>query len=110
MGPETLSGIFGKNLLADETLLPALKELCGESEVKPFECVGTREEVCIALCQSMKRYNTLPALLAYFSRTKLYTEYQTADFEKFLHHWDRRHFLPAEAERLLKRRLGIPAE
>ncbi len=54
IAPETLNGIFGKNLLADANLLPVLKELCGESEVKPFECVGTREEVCMALCETIR--------------------------------------------------------
>ena len=38
--------IYGGNLLKDNDLLPILKQLKGEVEVKPFECVGTIEEVC----------------------------------------------------------------
>lgn len=37
--------IYGKNLLNDNELLPILKQLKGETEVKPFECVGTIDEV-----------------------------------------------------------------
>jgi len=33
--------IFGRNLFADETLLPIFKELLGVKNFKPFECVGT---------------------------------------------------------------------
>lgn len=42
---EELTDIFGKNLMEDKELLPLLKQLSGEIEVKPFECVGTIEEV-----------------------------------------------------------------
>lgn len=41
--------IFGKNLLEDESLKPMLNSLISETEVKPFECVGTREELKVAL-------------------------------------------------------------
>ena len=48
-----LSEIFGGNLLEDNELIPILKQLNGEVEVKPFECVGTVEEVnaCLDFCQ-----------------------------------------------------------
>ena len=42
---EDLINIFGKDLLNDNDLQPILKQLKGETEVKPFECVGTIEEV-----------------------------------------------------------------
>lgn len=41
--------IFGKNLLEDESLKPILKSLITDSEVKPFECVGTRHELRVAM-------------------------------------------------------------
>jgi hypothetical protein len=40
--------IFGKNLYADEQLIPLYKELLGIKDFKPFECVGTPEEVSLA--------------------------------------------------------------
>ena len=42
---DELIEIFGRNLLNDKELLPILKQLKGEADVKPFECVGTIEEV-----------------------------------------------------------------
>ena len=42
---EKLTVIFGKDLMADESLRPILEELNGTAAVKPFECVGTVEEV-----------------------------------------------------------------
>jgi len=41
--------IFGKNLLEDESFLPLFEELIGVRNFKPFECVGTPEEVKSAL-------------------------------------------------------------
>ena len=40
-------------MLEDNELIPILKQLNGEVEVKPFECVGTVEEVnaCLDFCQ-----------------------------------------------------------
>ncbi|MBI5415150.1 endonuclease domain-containing protein [Candidatus Peregrinibacteria bacterium] len=39
---------FGKNLFADEKLLPTFRELLGISDHKPFECVGIPEESKLA--------------------------------------------------------------
>ena len=45
LSKEKLTAIFGKDLMADESLLPIFEELNGTAMVKPFECVGTVEEV-----------------------------------------------------------------
>lgn len=41
--------IFGKDLLEDKKLDPILNSLVDENKVKPFECVGTRHELKVAL-------------------------------------------------------------
>lgn len=41
--------IFGKNLLEDDSLRPILNSLIVDTEVKPFECVGTRHELKVSL-------------------------------------------------------------
>lgn len=46
---EKLVAIFGKDLLADAELVSTYSALKGETEVKPFDCVGTPEEVNMAL-------------------------------------------------------------
>jgi hypothetical protein len=40
-----MNNIFGKNLFADKALLPLFRELLGMEGCKPFECVGTNEEM-----------------------------------------------------------------
>lgn len=45
---EELLSIFGENLLEKESLVKTFKELLGIEGVKPFECVGTPEEVTLA--------------------------------------------------------------
>lgn len=47
--------IFGKNLLENESLLPLFEELIGVRNFKPFECVGTPQEVKLALEKIFKK-------------------------------------------------------
>ena len=42
-------GIFGQNLFEDKSLLTLFEELLGIKNFKPFECVGTPEEMKLAL-------------------------------------------------------------
>ena len=51
-----LTEIFGKDLLKDTDLRPIFEELNGTSAVKPFECVGTVEEVraCVDFMKDRK--------------------------------------------------------
>jgi len=53
---EMLVDIFGKDLFSDKSLKPILLELSGNSEIKPFECVGTVSEVNAALANSKMEY------------------------------------------------------
>jgi UDP-N-acetyl-alpha-D-muramoyl-L-alanyl-L-glutamate epimerase len=41
--------IFGNNLFEDKNLIPLFEELTGVRNFKPFECIGTKEEVKEAL-------------------------------------------------------------
>lgn len=45
----TVIDIFGKNLFGDATLVPLYKSLLGIESFKPFECVGTPDEMKLAL-------------------------------------------------------------
>lgn len=45
---EKLIDVFGKNLFADESLLPLFQRLFGYGENKPFDCVGTPDEMIVA--------------------------------------------------------------
>ena len=50
---EKLVNIFGEDLFAREDLLDTFIELTGNGETKPFECVGTYEEVCFAISKTI---------------------------------------------------------
>ena len=67
---ETLSKIFSINLLEKEELLETFKELLGYSINKPFECVGTFNEVRYACTKTIekltKEEKDLPYLLKYY--------------------------------------------
>ncbi len=52
---EKLLSIFGQNLLDKESLIHTYKELLGIEGVKPFECVGTPEEVSLAFYKTYKK-------------------------------------------------------
>lgn len=46
---DTVVGILGANLYEDVSLLPLFKQLLGIEGFKPFECVGTPEEMIVAM-------------------------------------------------------------
>ena len=57
LSEEELNKVFGTNLLNKESLDKDFRELVGIDENKPFECVGTREEVNAALIKCIKDGN-----------------------------------------------------
>ena len=64
---EELINIFGEELFAKEDLLETFLELIGKSKHKPFECVGTYEEVNYSICKTINNYEgNLPYLLDYY--------------------------------------------
>lgn len=48
LGKEKTNQIFARDLFADESLVRLFEELLGISGIKPFECVGTNEEMLLA--------------------------------------------------------------
>jgi len=67
---EALKQIFNKNLLEEKALKPIFRELIGLEDVKPFECVGTVEEVRFAMKEIVQAYKrdqvALPELAQFF--------------------------------------------
>ncbi len=51
-----LVGIFGSDYFHDADILRYIRELVGLTPVKPFECVGTRDEAKLALLLAIARY------------------------------------------------------
>lgn len=69
--PQRINGIFGRCLLDDPSLLPFFHQLTGRAATKPFECVGTVEEVRCALSMTLDRWypEHRPCLLADYPDT-----------------------------------------
>ncbi|MCD7827480.1 MAG: hypothetical protein LUG85_02955 [Clostridiales bacterium] len=67
---EELTEVFGENLFEKEEMLEDFRGLVGLSPVKPFECVGTAEEIRFALSAAIAKYRQrgkeLPPLLREF--------------------------------------------
>lgn len=51
---EQVVSIFGQDLFEKESLLPIYKELLGVAKIKPFDCVGTPDEVRAAFSLALK--------------------------------------------------------
>ncbi len=75
--------IFGEDLLEKESLKETMEMLCGIQKNKPFECVGSRDEVNTAICETIKKCEAngeeLPLLYKYYKTTKKYEEYKNKE-------------------------------
>ncbi|MBR2743701.1 MAG: hypothetical protein IKE01_00175 [Clostridia bacterium] len=67
---EKLVKIFGEDLYEKESLLKTFVELTGNGETKPFDCVGTYEEVNFAISKTIENIQSngekMPLLLKYY--------------------------------------------
>ena len=64
---EKLINIFGMDLFEKKELLKTFLELTGNGETKPFDCVGTFEEVNFAISKTINNQKSeLPYLLQYY--------------------------------------------
>jgi len=91
---DELLSIFGSDLFEKKELLLILKELIGEKEVKPFECVGTRKEALAALYLSYKKGEN-SYLLKYFEKNILpkHKNWEEMVIE-VMDHWNKNNFIP----------------
>ncbi len=68
--PQKLINIFGEDLFEKQELLDTFLELTGNKDTKPFDCVGTFEEVNFAVSKVItdleRKHQTLPYLLQYY--------------------------------------------
>ena len=98
--------LLGSDLFNLPEMEPVLQELCGALPNKPFECVGSRKEVNLALCLAIanaeRRGEALPLLLNSYKQSPLYAEYaETA--AGFGQEWDPQHNLPEDLAALVRR-------
>lgn len=99
---DKLVEIFGKDLYEKENLLETFKELCGYGETKPFECVGTYEEVNYAITVTINRLEQnnfkLPYLLEFYKE-----QYELVNIsEDLTKRYNQKNNVPKEFEEILK--------
>ena len=100
---EKLVNIFGEDLFEKQELLKTFIELCGYGEVKPFECVGTFDEVKFAVTKTISNVGeeNLPFLLKYYKEN---FELYNLNEDK-LHYFNEVNNVPEEFKDILKRRI-----
>ena len=105
LGEKKIMEIFPKNLFDDESLKSLLFDLTQVGRVKPFECVGTKEELIVALHLSIKKSNqsTLPKLLK-IGKSEIIKKEKNLDLrtDKLLKIWSEENFLPNKLEKILR--------
>lgn len=92
-----LTELFGTDMLEDTSMKDCFEKLIGTQSEKPFECVGSRDEVNAAVCLTIERMQQegrkLPALLAWYHEQPVFT----ASFPSrhaFDRYYDPNHLLP----------------
>ena len=86
VGKDRLVEIFGRDLLDDETMGQIFVGLINPDTTKPFECVGTREEINYAIKLAIENENApqpLPKLLEWYRTSYNYnptTQYNVVDY------------------------------
>ena len=104
---EKLESVFGKNLLKDPDLWPLLRQLSGMTSSKPFDCIGTVDEVNAALQMTISRLpeTGLPELLKLYKDSEMYSQYRNFNADTLLQTFNENNFLPKEFETLLRSKI-----
>jgi hypothetical protein len=107
---EDVTRIFGEDLFKRAEAIPLVRELLGLTEHKPFECVGTKEEMLVAFYLSVQKAKAhrgaLPVVLQYVEEEIVPKQRDLPRrAERILHAWGDQHYLPPEYVSLLRGRL-----
>lgn len=99
---DELLNIFGKNMLDNSALQEDFDKLIGLTKEKPFECVGSRDEVNIALQMTINNFTNnnkqLPFLLQYYNNQN----FAPIDATDILTQFDDTNSVPTAFSELLK--------
>lgn len=102
---DELVKIFGTRMSDDETMKEDFVKLIGMVDEKPFECVGSRDEVNAAVCMTIESMEgegkELPKLFSFYKTTDLYKENSEKDFG-FFSEFNDENLLPDEFAKLVK--------
>lgn len=107
---DELNKIFGRDMLNDRKMLGYFTELIGKSEHKPFECVGSIDEVNLAVSLAVRRLESdkkpLPLLFEEYRKSGIYQP-ETIDMRNnsCCKSFNRQNLLPEEFENILTREM-----
>lgn len=103
LSPEELDAIFGKRLFEDESLMEDFDKLCGILPEKPFECVGSRDEVNASITETIHKFASnhmmLPKLLMHYQNQTVVPD---ISFEKYCQGYSTEHGLNEYFENIIK--------
>ncbi|NLZ46582.1 MAG: hypothetical protein GX896_07815 [Clostridiales bacterium] len=101
---EKIYKIFDTEILNDKNMLEDFEKLVGMTDEKPFECVGSIDEINIAVTQAIKKLDEngekLPYLFEYYKATPLYNEYKNKP-NRFKGYFEEENLLPEKFKKLL---------
>ena len=98
---DRLQLIFGHDLLDDESLLDIFNGLVFPETIKPFECVGTKAEICYSLDLAVQNQDpaNLPKLLQLYQANVYEKNIYTEDIPNY---YNPEHSIPQEYLNLLQ--------
>ena len=107
---DELKNIFGRDMLNDENMLGYFTELIGKSEHKPFECVGSVDEVNLAVSLAIRQLENdnqpLPLLFEEYKNTGLYQpELIDGKNNACCKSFNKQNLLPEEFENILTKEM-----
>ena len=78
---ESVNNIFNKDLFEDGNLIPLFNELLGIDWIKPFECVGTNEEMVLAFRLILQNEPTCNSKIMDIYKEKIVSKMKDEDFK-----------------------------
>lgn len=111
LSDDEIRDIFRINLLnsSDEKMKLYFEQLIGLHETKPFECVGSVDEINFALCQAIRKRRAagvpLPRLLEYYTTTTAYTAHKDHP-NVYANYFDEVNLIPADMKEIVRQCAG----
>lgn len=101
-----VEAMFGRNMLQDDSLKATLDQLIGLEAEKPFECVGSRDEInqaiTMTICRMEEEGEALPCLLAYYKTTDCYKAALKAG-DRYSDYFDEENLVPESLKELVRK-------
>ena len=105
---EETNNIIGHNMLDDQNMKEDFDKLIGVLPDKPFECIGTKDEVNTALSIIInKEPENKSHLIVYYKNECEKLHKNEAEIEKIMKSWDDNNNVPRETINKMKQLLDI---